>query len=154
MKRGWGTIRSRLSFIVSLYLSQSILSFVVKLFPYHQLLPSFEDTFIWSDRVLDVMRRVFGTLEFLTLFAMYKISNRGITGFTDFRPKQLEVINAILCGYDVFAMLPTGSGKSFLYQILSLSMDGFTIVVTPLVALMIDQVAHSYPPLPQLSHNS
>ena len=62
-------------------------------------------------------------------------------GFSEFRPGQEAVINALLAGRDVLAVMPTGSGKSLCFQIPALLLDGLTVVVSPLVALMQDQVA-------------
>ncbi|MCK4440720.1 MAG: RecQ family ATP-dependent DNA helicase, partial [Sulfurovaceae bacterium] len=61
-------------------------------------------------------------------------------GHQSFRNQQEEVIDAILNGQDVLMILPTGGGKSLCYQLPSLIMDGITIVVSPLLALMHDQV--------------
>ena len=61
-------------------------------------------------------------------------------GFTSFRPHQEEIVEAIASGRDVFAALPTGGGKSLCYQLPSLLLDGLTVVVSPLIALMQDQV--------------
>lgn len=61
-------------------------------------------------------------------------------GFTSFRPHQGEIVDAILAGQDVFATLPTGGGKSLCYQLPSLLLPGLTVVVSPLIALMEDQV--------------
>jgi len=58
----------------------------------------------------------------------------------NFRPGQLEVIQTILAGQDVLCIMPTGYGKSLCYQLSSLLLDGVTVVVSPLVALMKDQV--------------
>lgn len=61
-------------------------------------------------------------------------------GFDSFRPKQREIIDAALEGNDVLAILPTGGGKSVCFQVPALMKEGLAIVVTPLVALMKDQV--------------
>ena len=62
-------------------------------------------------------------------------------GFSEFRPGQEAVIETLLAGRDALAVMPTGSGKSLCFQIPALLLDGLTIVVSPLVALMRDQVA-------------
>ncbi len=62
-------------------------------------------------------------------------------GFPAFRPGQAEIITAILDGRDVLAVMPTGSGKSLCYQLPALIRDGLTVVVSPLIALMRNQVA-------------
>ena len=61
-------------------------------------------------------------------------------GHDAFRPLQEEVVDAIVGGEDVLMILPTGGGKSLCYQLPSLLMDGITVVVSPLLALMHDQV--------------
>src|SRR5271154_2282311 len=66
---------------------------------------------------------------------------RSTFGFAAFRPGQSDIIAAILDGRDVLAVMPTGSGKSLCYQLPSLLRDGLTIVVSPLIALMRNQVA-------------
>jgi ATP-dependent DNA helicase RecQ len=64
-----------------------------------------------------------------------------IFGFAAFRPGQAEIVAAILDGRDVLAVMPTGSGKSLCYQLPALVRDGLTVVVSPLIALMRNQVA-------------
>ena len=61
-------------------------------------------------------------------------------GYDAFRPKQEEIVRAALDGRDVLAILPTGGGKSVCFQVPGLMTDGIAIVVTPLIALMKDQV--------------
>ncbi|HET7041566.1 MAG TPA: RecQ family ATP-dependent DNA helicase, partial [Gemmatimonadales bacterium] len=61
-------------------------------------------------------------------------------GFSDLRPVQRRVIRSVLAGRDTLAILPTGGGKSLCFQIPALVLEGVTIVVSPLLALMQDQV--------------
>ena len=61
-------------------------------------------------------------------------------GFDTFRPGQERVIRAILHGSDALAVMPTGAGKSICYQVPALMFPGITLVVSPLVSLMADQV--------------
>ena len=61
-------------------------------------------------------------------------------GFGEFRPGQREACDAALAGRDVLVVMPTGSGKSLCYQLPALLRDDLTVVVSPLVALMQDQV--------------
>src|SRR5437868_6545843 len=61
-------------------------------------------------------------------------------GFDDFRPGQEAVIERLLDGRSVLAIFPTGAGKSICYQLPALMMDGVTLVISPLIALMKDQI--------------
>ena len=61
-------------------------------------------------------------------------------GFTSFRPLQEEIIRDALGGKDIFALLPTGGGKSLCFQLPAMARTGLTLVVSPLIALMKDQV--------------
>ena len=76
--------------------------------------------FSWSARVEDVRNTLFG--------------------IQNFRPLQLEVINAVLSGIDCIVIMPTGGGKSLCFQLPAFVTDGFTLVVSPLVSLMEDQL--------------
>jgi ATP-dependent DNA helicase RecQ len=61
-------------------------------------------------------------------------------GLSSFRPGQQDVVDAVAAGRDVMCVMPTGGGKSLCYQLPSLAREGTTIVVSPLIALMRDQV--------------
>lgn len=63
-------------------------------------------------------------------------------GFEDFRPGQEAIVNDVINGYDVLAILPTGGGKSICFQVPGLTREGITLVISPLIALMQDQVAN------------
>ncbi len=61
-------------------------------------------------------------------------------GYDTFLPGQLEIIQTVVSGRDAFVLMPTGAGKSLIYQLSSLLLPGLTVVVSPLIALMQDQV--------------
>src|SRR5438093_4773232 len=61
-------------------------------------------------------------------------------GFEEFRPAQKQVIDRVIAGENVLAVMPTGSGKSLCYQLPALALPGLTLIVSPLIALMKDQV--------------
>ncbi len=63
-----------------------------------------------------------------------------VFGFNEFRPGQEDIVRAVLAGENVLAVMPTGSGKSLCYQLPAIVRQGLTIVVSPLIALMRDQV--------------
>lgn len=63
-----------------------------------------------------------------------------VWGFNDFRPLQREIVDSLLCGHDTVGLLPTGGGKSITFQVPALMCEGVAIVITPLIALMRDQV--------------
>ena len=61
-------------------------------------------------------------------------------GYSSFRPVQIPIIESVLAGKDTLGLLPTGGGKSITFQVPGLLLPGLTLVVTPLIALMRDQV--------------
>ena len=63
-----------------------------------------------------------------------------VFGFDDFRPGQAEIVEAVLQGRNTLAIMPTGGGKSLCFQLPALCRDGVTVVISPLIALMRDQV--------------
>ncbi|XP_047315082.1 ATP-dependent DNA helicase Q-like 4A isoform X2 [Impatiens glandulifera] len=69
-------------------------------------------------------------------------NNQKLFGNNSFRPNQREIINATMSGHDVFALLPTGGGKSLTYQLPALVGSGITLVISPLVSLIQDQIMH------------
>src|SRR5580698_9876518 len=65
---------------------------------------------------------------------------QNLFGLDDFRPRQREVIEDVLRGRDVMCVMPTGAGKSLCYQLPAAMVDGLTVVISPLISLMEDQV--------------
>jgi ATP-dependent DNA helicase RecQ len=65
---------------------------------------------------------------------------RGRFGVGEWRGLQAEALDGVLAGQDLFVTMPTGSGKSLIFQLPALVLDGLTLVISPLIALMKDQV--------------
>ena len=66
---------------------------------------------------------------------------KAVFGYDDFRPGQEEAVRALLSGRDLMAVMPTGAGKSICYQLPALLRSGLTLVISPLISLMRDQVS-------------
>src|SRR5574344_2089691 len=77
----------------------------------------------------------------MDLFAEARKALKETFGFDDFRPAQKRVLGQVLAHKDTLAIMPTGGGKSLCYQIPALIFNGITIVVSPLISLMQDQVS-------------
>ncbi len=99
---------------------------------------------VWGCQgVSDLWGALLGTGIFVQIWGMMAQALevlRRVWGYAEFRPTQAQVVEAVLAKRDVLALLPTGGGKSLCYQVPGLVFGGVTLVVSPLIALMRDQV--------------
>jgi ATP-dependent DNA helicase RecQ len=97
---------------------------------------------LFSGAALDRLRAVAGALSRAAAAARPDPGEvlRAVFGHASFRPGQAEIVGAVLAGRDCIGVMPTGAGKSLTYQIPARTLGGTTLVVSPLVALMKDQV--------------
>jgi ATP-dependent DNA helicase RecQ len=87
------------------------------------------------------------------LWQMAQAGLQKFWGYSSFRPLQREIITAQLKGQDVLALLPTGAGKSLCFQLPALIRPGLTLVISPLLALMENQVQSFHPPIAAALHS-
>ncbi|MDD2562896.1 MAG: DEAD/DEAH box helicase, partial [Salinivirgaceae bacterium] len=73
---------------------------------------------------------------------LYEETLKKYWGYDKFRPMQLEIVESVASGKDTLGLLPTGGGKSITFQVPAMAKPGICIVVTPLIALMKDQVSN------------
>lgn len=83
---------------------------------------------------------MYGTIRAVSDVDTVRESLRRVFGHDPFRKGQEEVIHRLLAGMNVLAVFPTGAGKSLCYQLPALLLDGLTLVISPLIALMKDQL--------------
>ncbi|OMJ66050.1 hypothetical protein SteCoe_37248 [Stentor coeruleus] len=104
-----------------------------------QLDEIFEENTRFNDKIQEIENKKPWNSEFEWESAINEM-NQKIFGNMSFKNKQKEIINAVISKKDVFACLPTGGGKSLTYQLPTCYMDGVTIIITPLISLIQDQI--------------
>jgi ATP-dependent DNA helicase RecQ len=101
----------------------------------------------FSSEVLEMLREIAGSVaggrtepERPAVLQPPEEVLKDVFGYDSFRPGQREIIDAVLSGQDCVGVMPTGSGKSITYQVPAIALERFALVVSPLIALMKDQV--------------